>query len=225
MRKKHTSREYESELKDLKSQLATMAYDVKAMIHDSMNALQKKDIKLAEEVIERDFYINQIELEIDEFCLIILARRQPLAKDLRFITIALKMVTDLERMGDMTVSIARRVIKLQKMPPVKIPDKILLMAKSVQEMLQLAIESLLESDATKADQVLEQDDSVDELYHQNFRDLIKLMAQNENLIEPLVHLQSIAKWLERLGDHCTNLAEFVVFKVSGENVRHVSRAK
>ena len=225
MNKLHTNREYENELADLRTRLATMAYEVQKMIQKSVLSLQKSDEKAAKEVIFEDHEVNRHEVEVDDLCLVILARRQPLGADLRFVTIALKMVTDLERIGDLAVSIANRTIKLQKMPSIEIPENILIMTQGVQRMLQLSIEAFLDADAVKAESVLERDDQIDELYHQLFRDLIKQMAQNESLIEPLVHIQAVAKWLERIGDHCTNLAELVVFMVRGENIRHMSKIK
>ncbi|MES2503639.1 MAG: phosphate signaling complex protein PhoU [Myxococcota bacterium] len=225
MSKLHTDRGYENELIDLKSRLAAMAYDVQKMIQKSILSLETKDTKLAEEVILKDHEINREEIEIDELCLFLLARRQPLGMDLRFVTILLKMVTDLERIGDLAASIANKTLKLQKMPSIDMPPLIFDLAKGVQKMLQLAIEAFLDGDAVKASSILKKDDDIDELYHQVFRALLKDMAKNENLIEPLVQVQSIAKWLERIGDHCTNLAEFVVFMVSGENIRHLAKLK
>lgn len=225
MSKLHTDREYENELNDLRSRLAMMAYEVQKMIQKAVASLQYSDTKAANEVILKDHEINRHEVEMDDLCLIILARRQPLGADLRFVTIALKMVTDLERIGDLAVSIAYRTLKLQKMPPVQIPSTIQEMTKGIEVMLQLAIEAFLDADTLKAESVLEKDDQIDELYHQLFRDLLKQMTQNESLIEPLVHVQSVAKWLERIGDHCTNLAELVVFMVRGENIRHMNKVK
>lgn len=225
MSKLHTDREYENELADLRTRLATMAYEVQKMIQKAVLSLQKSDEKAAQEVILKDHEVNRHEVEMDDLCLVILARRQPLGADLRFVTIALKMVTDLERIGDLAVSIANRTVKLQKMPSIQIPENILIMTQGVQRMLQLSIEAFLDADAVKAESVLKKDDQIDELYHQLFRDLIKQMAQNESLIEPLVHIQAVAKWLERIGDHCTNLAELVVFMVRGENIRHMSKIK
>jgi phosphate transport system protein len=225
MNKLHTDREYENELADLKARLATMAYEVQKMIQKAVYSLHKSDAKAAEEVVLKDHEVNRHEVEMDDLCLVILARRQPLGADLRFVTIALKMVTDLERIGDLAVSIANRTLKLQKMPSIQIPENILNMTQGVQRMLQLSIEAFLDADAVKAESVLEKDDQIDEIYHELFRDLMKQMAQNENLIEPLVHVQAVAKWLERIGDHCTNLAELVVFMVRGENIRHMSKAK
>lgn len=225
MNKLHTDREYENELNDLRARLAIMAYEVQKMIQKSVLSLQNSDAKAANEVILRDHEVNRLEVEMDDLCLVVLARRQPLGADLRFVTIALKMVTDLERIGDLAVSIANRTLKLQKMPAIEIPTNIAEMTKGVLNMLQLSIEAFLDSDPVKAESVIEKDDQIDELYHQLFRDLLKQMAQNENLIEPLVHIQSVAKWLERIGDHCTNLAELVVFMVRGQNIRHMSKAK
>lgn len=223
MSKLHTDREYEHELADLKSRLAIMAHEVQKMIQKAVLSLQNSDTRAAQEVILKDHEVNRHEVEMDDLCLVILARRQPLGADLRFITIALKMVTDLERIGDLAESIAQRTLKLQKMPAIQIPSHILEMTQGVEVMLQLSIEAFLDADPVKAESVLKKDDQIDELYHQLFKDLLKQMATNENLIEPLVHIQSVAKWLERIGDHCTNLAELVVFMVRGENIRHMSK--
>jgi phosphate transport system protein len=223
MTKLHTNREYENELRHLRERLVLMASRVEEMIADSIVALMESDVDLARQTIQLDYRVNRDEMEMDELCLVILAKRQPLGADLRFITIALKMVTDLERIGDLAVNICERVIKLEQAPDVSPHPRIPDMAKEVQLMIRGAIKSFVNSDPDQAEAVIAQDDEVDELYHVVFRDLLEKMTTQGNQIEALIHIQSVAKWLERAGDHCTNLAELVVFMVRGTDIRHMGK--
>lgn len=223
MTKLHTNREYENELCELRERLVAMASRVENMIADSINALFEGDVELARQTIQRDYRVNHDEMEIDELCLVLLAKRQPLGADLRFITIVLKMVTDLERIGDLAVNICERVIRLEKTPEVRCHPRIHNMATEVQSMIRAAIDAFVNLDADSAERVIAQDDEVDELYHVVFRDLLEQMTTHHDKIESLIHIQSVAKWLERAGDHCTNLAELVVFLVRGTDIRHMGK--
>ena len=223
MSKLHTNREYENELSDLRARLVMMAGRIDEMLANAMRALIQGDSQLALSTIESDHRVNRDEVEMDELCLVILAKRQPLGADLRFITIALKMVTDLERIGDLAVNICERVLKLEKNRDLKLDPRLSEMSNRVQSMIKEAIDAFIHSDPDKAESVIQKDDQVDELYHAMFRDLLQEMKTQNSPLEALIHIQSVAKWLERAGDHCTNLAELVVFMVRGTDIRHLGK--
>jgi phosphate transport system protein len=223
MARTHTSREYESELAKLRERLLLMGAKVEEIIKGSMRALLERDSDLANKMIQADRRINQLELSIDQTCLQILARRQPVASDLRFITIAMKLVTDLERIGDLAVNLCERVLELNEEPPLKPYVDLPRMAEEAQQMVHDALDAFVESNAEKADAVIRQDATVDAYYMQIFRELLTYMMEDTRNIFRATRLQSIAKYLERIGDHATNLAEMVIFNVRGQDVRHVGK--
>jgi phosphate transport system protein len=187
-----------------------------------VRALVGRDSDLARRTIETDHQVNRIEVETDELCLRILARRQPVAGDLRFITIALKLVTDIERIGDLVVNICERVLELNAEDPFKYYRTVPLMAEAVEGMLREALDSFVAGDAERAQNVIRRDDLVDEYYHQMFRELMAFMVEDSGNVYRASRLQSITKYLERIGDHCTNIAEMVVFMVKGKDIRHLA---
>ena len=217
----HTDREYDNQLRQLRDRLLLMAGHTEAMIASAIRALVERDVTLARRTIENDHKVNQAEIDIDELCLVILAKRQPMGSDLRFLTLALKMVTDLERIGDLAVNICERAIDLSAEPPLGNYDDIIRTADLVQSMVRDAIDAFVHADDLKAQDVINRDDAVDELYHQIFRDILQMMMRDPNAITRGIHVQSVAKWLERIADHSTNLAEAVVFMVNGKDIRHV----
>lgn len=223
MVKTHTDREYENELNAVRTRLSEMAGRVEIMLTDSVKSFIDADKKLARQTIEMDRRVNRDELELDELCLLVVAKRQPLGLDLRFITIALKMVMDLERVGDLAVNICERVIKLgsssKKLKAAKIQE----MSTAVAIMLRTSMEAFLNADVELAESVLKKDDAVDEMYQDTMRELLGKMQSTGGDIESLMHVQAIAKWIERVGDHCTNIAELVVFMVKGEDIRHMGK--
>jgi phosphate transport system protein len=221
--REHTNREYEQELRRLREQLLLMGAKVEEIIRGSIRALTERDTALAEQMIVFDKKINQLELEIDELCMQVLARRQPVASDLRFITMALKLVTDLERIGDLGVNISERVIELNAEPPLKPYVDTPNMAREVQEMLHEALDAFVAADADRAQRVIVRDRNVDAYYTQIFRELLTYMMEDPRNIFRATRLQSIAKYLERIGDHVTNLGEMVVFMVKGKDIRHGGR--
>ncbi len=223
MPKTHTDREYEAQLEDLRERLLDMAKRVETMIADSVRALINRDSELAEATIEADHRVNRCEVETDELCLEILARRQPMASDLRFITLALKMVTDLERIGDLAVNICERAIDLSQVPQLEPWDQIPGMAAIVRAMVRDAIDAFLKADATKAQQVIDWDDEVDKLYRELVLEVVRIMTKDPSTVANGVMIQSVAKWLERMADHSTNLAEQVIFMVRGKDIRHVGK--
>lgn len=222
----HFDREYEGQLEEVRDGLLRMAGVVEQMIVDSIRAALTQDRVLARETIERDAIVNRLEVESDEHCLVILARRQPMAGDLRFVTLALKMVTDLERIGDLAVNISERAIDLADHPIHTWPwDKIESLARLVRTMIRDAIQAFVDKDATKAHEVIARDEQADELYWSIFRSALEVMRKVPDSVHDGVHFQSVAKFLERIGDHSTNLAEQVVFMVKGKDIRHVKHRK
>jgi phosphate transport system protein len=217
----HTDREYDNQLRQLRDKLLLMAGHVESMIASSVKALIDRDVALAERTISNDQKVNQAEIEIDELCLVILAKRQPMASDLRFITLALKMVTDLERIGDLGVNISERAIDLAREPALRSYDDIQRVADLVQSMVRDAIDAFVHADVVNAESVIKRDAQVDEFYHQIFRNLLAEMLKDSSAVERGIHLQSVVKWLERIADHSTNLAEHVIFMVKGKDVRHL----
>ena len=216
-----TDREYDAELHKLHDQLLIMGARVEEMIAASMRALVERDTEAAQRTIESDHQINRLEIEIDELCLRILARRQPVASDLRLITLALKLVTDLERIGDLGVNICERVIELNTEPPLKQYVDLPRMAQTVQGMIRDALDAFVNADVDRSRDVMERDRVVDAYYGQVFRELLTYMMEDPRNIYRAIRLQAIAKYLERIGDHATNLAEMVIFMVLGKDVRHL----
>src|ERR1700690_1320881 len=219
----HTNREYEQELRRLREQLLRMGAMVEEIIAGSIKALIDRDSPLAERMIEFDRRGNQMEVDIDELCLLILAKRQPVASDLRFITMALKLVTDLERIGDLCVNISERVLELNGEPPLKPYVDLPRMAEDVQSMLREALDAFVAGDPDRAHAVVERDKTIDAYYTQIFRELLTYMMEDVRNIYRATRLQSIAKYLERIGDHATNVAEMVVFMVKGKDIRHTGK--
>ena len=216
----HTDRDYERELADLSHSLTDMSVLVETMIGDAIESLQQRDAVKAKQLVDTDHRVNQAELDIDSLCLNILVRRQPMGKDLRLITRALKMVTDLERIGDLAVNIGERTLDLHRSGWVDIPESFLEMSRLVQSMLRDAISAFVQQDVDAARQVIARDDQIDAVYSSVFEQLLREMDQRREFVQSYIHLQSAAKFIERMGDHTTNLAEQVVFMVRGEEIRH-----
>lgn len=211
---------HQADLDSLRQQLLRMAGRVEKMVSQSVAALVERDPQAARATIEQDGHVNRHELETDALCLRILDRHHLDGRDLRFVTLALKMVTDLERIGDLAVNIAERVIDLTARPLGQPYLHIPRMADLVQGMIRDAVDAFVAGDADRAQEVIARDDAVDDLYTKAFRRLLELMLADEQNIEPGLHVQSVAKWLERMADHSTNLAEHVILLVEGDDVRH-----
>ena len=213
-------RHFVEELEELKSKLLEMSSLVELAIYRSMTAVVQKDESLANEVLKNEGRINQIEIEIDEFAVSLLALKQPMAADLRFIVASLKINNDLERMGDLAVNIANRAISLLNEPIVKPMIDIPHIAALVQSMVRKSLDSFVTRDAELARSVLASDDAVDDLRSANFHELISFMEQDPRNIRQSVDLLSVVRNLERIADHATNIAEDVLFLVKGIDVRH-----
>jgi len=221
---RHTDREYENELGRLREQVLFMGARVEEMIETAMRAFTERNTELARETIDADRQIDQLELDIDELCLKVLARRQPVASDLRFITTTLKLVTDLERIGDLGVNICERVVELGDEPSLPMNASVLRISHAAVGMLHDALDAFVAGDAVKAELVMDRDKTVDAYYAQLFPELVAHMMADPRVVYRATRLQSIGKYLERIADHSTNLAEMVVFMVKGEDVRHAGPA-
>jgi phosphate transport system protein len=218
----HTDREYEAELRDLKDKLLRMAGLVEEMIANATRAFVEADLDIARTTIQSDGQVNGLEVETDEMCLLILAKRQPLASDLRMITLAMKMVTDLERIGDLAVNICERALAISAAPPPSIAEKLQRMSSTGQQMIRDAIDAFIAGDVGKARAVFGRDHEVDALYRETNLELQREMVKEREFIDRGIHFQAIGKFLERIADHGTNLAEMVIFQVEGKDVRHKS---
>ncbi|GAB4293530.1 MAG: phosphate signaling complex protein PhoU [Desulfuromonadia bacterium] len=220
MERQHASHAFDQELNEVREKLITMGGVVESMITDAVTALVERDDRLADAVIARDHTVNGYEVSIDEKCLEILARRQPAARDLRFITLALKIVTDLERIGDQCTNFAKRVKELNQEPPLKPYIDIPRMARLASEMVTRALDAFVRSDDAIAVTVCEDDQRVDDLLQQVQRELFTFMIEDPKTISRALKLLYVSKSLERMADHATNIAEMVVFMVKGKDIRH-----
>jgi phosphate transport system protein len=211
----------EKELIDLKERLLTMGSVVEAQVARSIKSLVDRDNALAAKVIEADHEVNRMEVEIDEECIRLLALRQPEAGDLRFITTAMKIVTDIERIGDLAVDVSERALELNEEPNLKPYIDIPRMAKAARNMLKEALDAFVNRNSELAWSVLDQDDFVDELNKQIFRELLTFMIEDPHSISRAIRITYISKYLERIADHATNIAEMVVYLVEGRIIRHL----
>jgi phosphate transport system protein len=193
------------------------------MISDSIHSLVERRPTLAEEVINRDDELDKLEVAIDNLCYEILALEQPVARDLRFIATALKIVKDIERIGDIAVNIAERSLELIQEPELKRLVDLPIMGDAAQKILKESLDAFVNSDADLAEKVILNDNIVDDLYEQMFRELLTYMLEDPRSISRAIKLIFIAKHLERVGDHSANIAEMVIFLVRGQDIRHGTR--
>jgi phosphate transport system protein len=215
-------RQFSVELDELHEKVLQMGGMVESAIHRSVRALVERDAEQARQVLREEGRINQMEIEIDNLTTRLFALRQPMAKDLRFLTAAMKINTDLERMGDLAVNIAQRALSLIAQPPVKPLIDIPKMAQLVETMLLRSLDAFVKGDAEVATSVLLSDDEVDALRDSVYQELVSYMQKDPTTVPPAVDLIFVARNLERIADHATNIAEDVVFLVKGVDVRHHS---
>jgi len=218
-------RHFVEELDQLKTKLLEMSSLVEAAIQRSISAVTQKDRTAADEVFRNEARINAIEVEIDEFAINLLALHQPMAADLRLIVAALKINTDLERMGDLSVNIAQRAISLIEEPVIKPMIDIPHIAGLVQSMVRKSLDAFVTRDADLARSVLASDDAVDSLRTASYHELVSFMERDPENIKAALDLLAITRNLERLADHSTNIAEDVLFLVKGIDVRHHAEAR
>jgi len=213
-------RHFQDELDELKGRLLEMGGLAEERLRAAVRSVVERDTALVERVLGGDFAINQLHIEIDDRCFKLLALHQPMAVDLRAIVAAVKINTDLERVGDLAVNIAEAVRRYLQHPAVKELIDIPKMAELAQVMLRDSLDAFVRRDVALAQQVLEQDDELDHLKTKVFRELLTYMLRDASTIEPALDLILISRHLERIGDHATNVAEDVIFMVSARDVRH-----
>jgi phosphate transport system protein len=215
-------RHFDQELARLKEQLLRMGSVVERQILRSMQSLVERDSELATKVVDHDRDVNSLDVDIDDTCIRLLALHQPTARDLRFITTAMKISSELERMGDLAENIARRALELNEEPQLKPYIDLPRMGDWTMLMVQECLNAFVNSDSKLARKVCNDDDYVDDLNEQLFRELLSFMLENPKTITRAIRLTFVAKSLERIADHATNVAELVVYMVEGKNIRHIA---
>lgn len=210
---------YDQELEGLRTELLRMGDLVGKAIEDAVQSLAKQDEELAKKVIAGDDVIDRLEIEIEDKCMVLIARQQPLARDLRIISTGLKITTDLERMGDHAFDIAKVTMRLSKQPLIKPLVDIPRMAWMAQQMLKDSLEAYMKLDIALAEQVCLADNEVDDLYQQVFRELLTYMMEDQRTIGQATQLIFVGRYLERIADHATNIAEWVIYLVTGQRLR------
>ncbi|MEK6605056.1 MAG: phosphate signaling complex protein PhoU [Nitrospirota bacterium] len=213
-------RHFDDELQSLKEQILRMGGLAEEQVQGALRALIERDSDLARKIIENDRQVNTLDVAIDEDCLRLLALQQPTARDLRFITTAMKISTELERISDLAENISERAIELNEEPQLKPYIDIPRMANWALQMVKEALDAFVKHDAELARKVCRDDDFVDDLTHQLFRELLSFMLENPQTITRAIRITFIAKYLERIADHATNVAELVVYLVEGKIIRH-----
>jgi len=214
----HIVKSFDEELNRMTGEIAQMGGFVEEQIMASVNALVRRDSDKAQEVIAKDKRIDALEDEVEQMALRLLALRQPLAADLRLVTTAVKIAADLERMGDYAANVAKRALTLNKLDPVRPVNSVPRIAELVQGMVKDVLDAFVERDVEKALAVWRRDEDVDAYYNSLFRELLTYMMEDPHHITPCIHMLFIAKNLERIGDHATNIAEQVNFLVRGKPV-------
>ncbi|NWF75451.1 MAG: phosphate signaling complex protein PhoU [Nitrospirae bacterium] len=211
---------FDDELNALKQKVLKLGLMVEDAIRDSVKSLVDRDSNLAQETIKKDHLINALDVEIDEECVRLIALRQPMARDLRFITTTMKITTDLERMGDLAVNIAERAIELNKVPLLKPFENIPKIAEITQGMVKDSLDAFVTGCSRLPYEVLKKDDEVDALTVKNFEELMALMIKDPKIIPLAVKRTYVAKYLERIADHATNIAEMTIYMCKGKIIRH-----
>jgi len=211
---------FDEELNLLKEKLLSMASLAETMIYKAVKSLAERDESLFEVVNQNEKKVNYLQIEIDELCLKLLALKQPMATDLRFITSAMKINSELERIGDLAVNIIQRAEVLIKQPQLKPLIDIPRMAELTQKMVKDSLDAFIKRDVNLARSILTRDDQVDGLKDQIFRELLTFMLSDQSTIPRALELILVSRHLERIGDHATNIAEDVIYLVQGKDIRH-----
>lgn len=215
-----TRQSYDHELENLRSDISEMGNLVGLAIGEAVKALATQNIDLAQKIMAGDDIIDGIEVDIEDKCMVLIARQQPLARDLRIIGTGLKITTDLERIGDHAFDIAKIAIKVAESGPLVKPLVDLpRMADMAQKMLKDSLEAYINLDIALAEQVCQADDNVDDIYQQIFRELLTYMMEDPRTISQATQLIFVARYLERVADHATNIAEWVIYLVTGQRMR------
>ena len=211
---------FDEELGALKDRVLKIGSLIEAAIQDSVKSLVERNSGLARKIIERDHQINALDVDIDEECIRLIALRQPKARDLRFITTAMKITTDLERMGDLAENIAERAIELNEEPQLKPYIDIPRMAEIAQEMVRDSLDAFVMGCSSLPYEVIKKDDAVDNLNAQVFNELLFYMIQDPSTVTRAIKISYVSKYLERIADHATNIAEMVIYMCEGKIIRH-----
>ena len=224
MQFEHTSKQYDVELESVRAKVLEMGGLVEQQIVNALEALTSADVKLAKDVMERDTRVNALEVQVDEDCSHIIARRQPAARDLRMIMMMVKTITDLERIGDEATKIARTAQRIYEQDRMYKPrfNEIKSMVGIVREMLRTSLDSFARLDVSQTVEVAKQDEQVDEQFRAAMRQLITFMLEDPRTISMSLEVLFVAKAVERIGDHAKNISEYVVYMVKGKDVRHTS---
>jgi len=218
----HTDRQYEEELQQLRAKVLEMGGLVEKQISDAMSSLIERNSTLAQDVIGRDHTVNYLDVAVDEASTKLLALHQPAGRDLRFIMTSIRISTDLERIGDIAQNICERAIELNQEPPLKPYVDLPRMSEWTRAMLRDSLDAFVREDTELALQVCQRDDFVDNLTAQFFREMLSHMTQDPLSVSRAVRLLFLAKYLERIADHATNIGEMVIYMVKGKSIRHVS---
>ncbi|MCM8760578.1 MAG: phosphate signaling complex protein PhoU [Candidatus Omnitrophica bacterium] len=214
-------RHFDEELKDLNQDILKMGVFAQEAIHKSIESLKNQDKALAKSVIDNDVAIDKLELIIDEKCVALIARHQPLAKDLRFITVGMKLNSELERIADIAVDIAQRVLEIVDKPLLKPLVDIPKLTVIAEDMVKMAVDAFINGDVELAKKAILSDGEADKLRNQITKELIEdYMAKDASTAPRAVQLLLIARFLERICDHATNIAEDVIYMVQAEVVKH-----
>jgi len=224
MQFEHTYKQYDAELEAVRAKVLQMGGLVEQQIVNALDALVNANLSLAESVMANDARVNDLEIQIDEDCSHIIARRQPAAGDLRMIMVMVKTITDLERIGDEATKIARVAQKISESDRLYTPrfNEIKSMVGIVREMLRTALDAFARLDVSKTVEVARQDELVDDQFRAAMRQLITFMLEDPRTISMSLEVLFVAKAIERIGDHAKNIAEYVVYMVKGKDVRHIS---
>jgi phosphate transport system protein len=224
MQSEHISKQYDAELEAVRAKVLEMGALVEQQMVDAMESLTKDNPALAKSVIKKDSQVNALEMQIDEDCSHIIARRQPAASDLRIVLMMIKTITDLERIGDEAAKVARYALKSSKEERILTPRfvEIKAMASTARDMLHMSLDAFARSDTTKVIEIAHMDEEVDEQYQAAIRQLITFMLEDPRTISISLEVLFIAKAVERIGDHAKNISEYVVYMVDGRDVRHIS---
>jgi len=216
----HTMKRFDEELNELKELVLAMGSLVERAVGNAVKSMIEQDETLAEKTVERDKAINALEVQCDEMTRDILVRRQPAAGDLRFIMGIIKLITDLERMGDLAAGIAQGMLRAQEHPPRNFSN-IDIMGEKVQKQVNRSLDAFSRGDTELALKVMKKDGSIDTLYKRMYRELLTYMMEDQRSIGSSIMLTNVAKNLERISDHATNIAEMVIYMERGHDVRHV----
>jgi phosphate transport system protein len=224
MQSEHIFKQYDAELEAVRAKVLEMGALVESQIVDALEALISANPKLAKSVIKKDHLVNSLEVQVDEDCSHIIARRQPAAGDLRMVLMMIKTITDLERIGDEAAKIARYALKSNESDRLLSPRfvEIKAMTSTARDMLHMALDAFARSDATKVVEIAHMDEEVDEQYQTAIRQLVTFMLEDPRTISMSLEVLFIAKAVERIGDHAKNISEYVVYMVKGKDVRHIS---